>query len=91
MTQRQIRSTLDLESAYSKEDIEKIIQQLQYPMGYVGRIQYRRNRYWLLKYLEKKTGQREEAIVLGRRRNAYQVLMKEYLIECSLPCKMATI
>ena len=47
-------------------------------------IQYRRHRYWLLKYLEAKMGQKEEAIVLGRRKNLYQVLLKEYLVECSL-------
>lgn len=85
VTQRQIRSTLDLESPYSKKEIDRIIQLLQQPMSHVGRIQYRRNRYWLLKYLEGKIGQKEEAIVLGRRRNAHQVLLKEYLIECSLP------
>jgi exoribonuclease-2 len=84
-TQRQIRSILNLEKSYSKEEIEKIIHMLQLPMSHVGRIQYRRNRYWLLKYLEGKIGQKEEAIVLGRRRNTYQILIKEYLIECSLP------
>ena len=85
VTQRQIRSTLGLEAPYSKEEIDNIIQLLRQPMSYIGRIQYRRNRYWLLKYLETKIGEKEEAIVLGRRRNAYQVLLKEYLIECSLP------
>lgn len=85
VTQRQIRSTLDLESPYSKNEIDHIIQFLQHPMANVGRIQFRRNRFWLLKYLEGKIGQKEEAIVLGRRRNAYQILIKEYLIECSLP------
>jgi exoribonuclease II len=38
----------------------------------------------LLKYLEGKMGQKEAAIVLGRRKNSYQVLLKEYLVECSL-------
>ncbi len=85
ITQRQIRSTLDLEAPYTKEEIDKLIQLLNQPMSQVGRIQFRRNRYWLLKYLESKTGQKEEAIVLGRRRNAYQVLLKEYVLECSLP------
>jgi exoribonuclease-2 len=84
VTQRQIRSTLNLEVPYSKEEIDKIIQLLKEPMRHVGRIQYRRHRYWLLKYLEAKMGQKEEAIVLGRRKNLYQVLLKEYLVECSL-------
>ena len=54
-------------------------------MADVGRIQFRRNRYWLLKYLEGRIGGKEEAIVLQRRRNAYSILLKAYMIECPLP------
>jgi len=38
-----------------------------------------------LKYIEKRIGRKEEAIVLNKRRNNYQILMKEYMIECNLP------
>ena len=55
------------------------------PMGNVARVQYNRHRYWLLKYLEQKVGQKEEAIVLSKRRNDYQILLSEYMIECDLP------
>ena len=85
VTQRQIRSVLGLESAYTHQEIEEIIQQLTQPMADVGRIQFRRNRYWLLKHLEGRVGQKEEAIVLQRRRNTYSVLLKAYMIECTLP------
>ena len=85
ITQRQIRAAHDLEAPYSTEDIDKIIQLLEQPMANVSRIQHRRLRYWLLKYLEKRIGQKEEAIVLARRRNSYQVLVPEYMIECDLP------
>ena len=54
-------------------------------MSYVAKIQYNRHRYWLLKYLEKHIGQKEEAIVLYKKRNNYQILLTEYLIECELP------
>jgi exoribonuclease II len=50
----------------------------------VSRMQFQRNRYWILKYLESRTGQKEEAIVVGRKRNAYQILMTEYMLECDL-------
>ncbi len=84
-TQRQIRAAHGLEEPYSAEEIDKIIQQLEQPMGIVSRIQHRRLRYWILKYLEKMVGQKEEAIVLARRRKSYQVLIPEYMIECDLP------
>lgn len=85
VTQRQIRSLLGLEAAYTEKEIEEIIAQLTQPMANVGRIQFRRNRYWLLKYLEGRIGEKEEAIVLQRRRNAYGILLKAYMIECLLP------
>ena len=85
VTQRQLRAVLGLETAYTEKEIEEIIGQLAQPMADVGRIQFRRNRYWLLKHLEGRIGSKEEAIVLQRRRNAYSILLKAYMIECPLP------
>jgi exoribonuclease-2 len=85
VTQRQIRSVMGLEPAYTAEEIENLLQLLQQPMANVSKIQYRRNRYWILKYLEKRIGEKEEAIVLAKRRNGYQILLCQYLIECDLP------
>jgi exoribonuclease II len=83
-TQRQIRAVFGLESPYTVEEVDNIIQLLEEPMSYVTKIQYNRHRYWLLKYLEKHIGQKEEAIVLYKKRNNYQILLTEYLIECEL-------
>ena len=85
VTQRQIRSVLGLEEAYTEQEIEGIIEQLAQPMADVGRIQFRRNRYWLLKHLEGRIGKKEEAIVLRRRHNAYSILLTAYMVECALP------
>ena len=85
VTQRQIRSVFGLETPYTPEEIKDIIQTLETPINSVSRIQYTRNRYWLLKYLENKIGGKEEAIALSKRRNNYQILLKEYMIECNLP------
>lgn len=85
VTQRQLRAIFGLEAPYTAEEVKQIIQLLEQPTGSVSRIQFNRNRYWLLKYLEGKTGQKENAIVLNRMRNNYQVLLTEYMIECSLP------
>ena len=84
VTQRQIRAILGQEVPYSTDEIRQIIQQLQEPMQKVSRMQYQRTRYWIFKYLESRIGQKEDAIVLGKRRNAYQVLLTEYMIECDL-------
>jgi exoribonuclease-2 len=85
VTQRQLRAILGLEEAYSVEDIDRIIQLLEIPMSQVSRVQFARNRYWLLKHLEKRVGAKEEAIVLFKKRNSYQILMPAYMVECELP------
>ena len=38
-----------------------------------------------MKYLEGKAGQKEEAIVLGKRKHNYLLLLTEYMLECNLP------
>ncbi len=85
VTQRQLRAILGLETAYTQKEIKEIIEQLTRPMADVGRIQFRRSRYWLLKHLEGRIGEKEEAIVLQRRRNTYAILLKAYMIECPMP------
>jgi exoribonuclease-2 len=85
ITQRQLRAVLGMEKPYSTEEIDKAIQLLELPMGNVARVQFNRHRYWLLKYLEQCIGRKEEAIVLGKRRNNYQILLSDYMIECDLP------
>ncbi len=85
VTQRQLRAVFGMEIPYTREQVQNIIHLLDLPMGHVSKIQYRRNRYWLLKYLEGRAGQREEAMVLYRRRSNYIALIPEYMIECELP------
>jgi exoribonuclease-2 len=85
VTQRQIRSVFGMEQPLTREEINDIIQILEQPMSHVIKTQYNRHRYWLLKYLEKQIGQKEEAIVLYKKRNNYQIILREYMIECELP------
>jgi exoribonuclease II len=85
LTQRQLRAAMGIEKPYTEQDVSRIIQKLENPMSCVARLQFRRNRYWLLKYLEGHIGKKEEAIVLSKRRNGYQILLTEYMIECMLP------
>ncbi len=84
VTQRQIRAVLDMEEPYSEKEIRYIIQALEEPIRTVGRTQFTRQRYWMLKFLEGKIGQKEEAIVLEKRRDYYWVIIPEYMFECKL-------
>lgn len=83
-TQRQIRAVFGFEAPASAKEIDYIIQLVEQPMSCVTKIQYNRNKYWLLRYLEKRIGQKEEAVVLYKKRNNYQILIPEYLLECDL-------
>ena len=84
VTQRQLRAVSGLEEPYTQNQIEAIIAAAEEPMMQVGRIQYRRQRYWLLKHLQACTGQKEEALVLFKRRDGYIILLQKYMLECRL-------
>ncbi len=84
-TQRQLRSLLGLETLYSDEEIRFIIQAVEQPMSYITVLQRERLRYWILRYLERHVGQKQEALVLEKRRHRYVILLTKYMIECSLP------
>ncbi len=84
VTQRQIRAVLGLETPYGSDEINRIIQLLELPLQHVSRVQLYRNRYWILKCLEKKIGEQQEAIVLMKKKNNYQILLPEFMIECDI-------
>jgi exoribonuclease II len=84
VTQRQLRAALGLEKPYTSQEIDFIIASLAEPMGLVGRIQYRRQRYWLFKHLESRIGSKCEATVLNKRRDGHIILLTDYLLECQL-------
>ncbi len=84
VSQRQVRSVLGLEAPYSTREIKKIIRNLGIPMSQVSKIQFKRHRYWLLKYLENEIGKEKEAMVLNQYRDNFTILLKEYMMECRL-------
>jgi len=55
----------------------------------VGLNQFLRKHYWILKYIEKKSDKKEEAIVLEKRRHNYAILLPAYMMECKLPISVA--
>ncbi len=84
VTQRQLRAAAGLEEPYTRQQIDTIIASSEEPLMQVGRIQYRRQRYWLLKHLQERVGQKEEALVLFKRRDGYIILLQNYMFECRL-------
>jgi exoribonuclease-2 len=84
VTQRQIRSILGLEAPYTESEIRQVIQELETPMRNAGQVQFLRHRFWILTMLEKRIGEKEEALVLDRRRNEYIIILTKYMLECSM-------
>lgn len=85
VTQRQLRSLLGLEDPYSADELRFVIRTVERPSEYITVLQRERLRYWILRYLERRVGQKEEALVLEKRRNRYVILLTQYMLECSLP------
>ncbi len=90
VTQRQIRAVFNYEKPYSKIEINQIIQKLPYPQSIAAKAQYSRNRYFILKYLEKKSGSTTQAIIINQRKNFHIVLLCEYMLECKLSLPSGT-
>lgn len=84
VTQRQIRALLGKEEPYTYEEIENTIHMANEPIRNATLLQRSRNRYWLLKYLETRIGEKTEALVLYRRKNDCQILLPEYMLQCNL-------
>ncbi|CCK79179.1 ribonuclease catalytic domain-containing protein [Desulfobacula toluolica] len=85
LTQRQIKSIFGYDKAYTKTELETIIQSISVAIANAGRIQSSRKRYWIIKYLESKRGNTYEALVLDCHRDHYNVLIKEFMYEAKLP------
>jgi exoribonuclease-2 len=85
LTQRQIKAILGYNRAYSKTELETILQSISQTIANAGRVQSARKRYWIIKYLEGQKGCNYEALVLDRYRDHYNVLIKEFMFEAKLP------
>lgn len=70
---------------YSRGDLEQILSVIEPPMRRAGQLKTRRLRYWLLKYLAGRVGQRQEALVLETLPHRYRLVLPELLLELFLP------
>ena len=70
---------------YSREDLEKILTVIEPAMRRAGLLKARRLRYWLLKYLASRLGQKMEALVLEALPHRYRLIFPQILLEVFLP------
>lgn len=82
--QRQIRSHFGFNEAYSEEEISEITAMLENTLTGINRVQFSRKRYWMLKALEEKRGEKEPALVINEKRNNYGIFLLNYMMESRL-------
>jgi len=83
---RQILAAVsDAPRPYGREDLEKILTLIEPAMRRGGLLKARRLRYWLLKYLTGRVGEKMEALVLESLPHRYRLMFPHILLEVFLP------
>lgn len=67
--------------AYSSKDLEKIVTVIEPAMRRAGQLKTQRLRYWLLKYLAGRVGQKLEALVVDALPHRYRLLFPNLLFD----------
>lgn len=85
MIHRQILAAVsDLPPPYQRQDLEQLLPVMEPAMRRAGQLKARRLRYWLLKYLAARVGQKQEALVLEALPHRYRLIFPELLLELFL-------
>jgi exoribonuclease-2 len=66
---------------YGPEDLERILATIEPAMRRAGQMKTRRLRYWLLKHLATRVGQKLEALVLDSPPHRYRLMLPDILLE----------
>ncbi len=66
---------------YGPEDLDQILATIEPAMRRAGQLKTRRLRYWLLKYLAARVGQKLEALVLESLPHRYRLMLPDILLE----------
>ncbi len=84
--QRQLLAALSEQAApYTRKDLEQILTTLEPALRRAGLLKTKRLRYWLLKYLSQRLGQKLPALVLEQHPNRYRLLLPDILLETEMP------
>ena len=88
--QQQIKSLLAGKGAcYRLEELNDLGAKILTTQSRVNQVRHYRHRYWLLKYLEPKVGERVEALVINRGPKRVQVVLTDCLLDGDLPAVQA--
>jgi exoribonuclease-2 len=91
MMQRQLVSLLSGKPpVYGKNDLRNIANDAEPRLTKAAIVEQERQRYWLLKHMEDKIGERFSALVIDKRVRSYSILINEYLLETNLSVSAGT-
>ncbi|MDD2903657.1 MAG: ribonuclease R [Syntrophales bacterium] len=91
VTHRQLLAFLhEAPLPYTPEDLGRILAIIEPAMRRAGFLKTRRLRYWLLKYLAARVGQKKEALVLEALPHRYRLLFPDIHLEVFLPAAATT-
>lgn len=86
VSQRQLLAALcNQPLPYSRESLEDLLTVLEPALRRAAVLKSKRSRYWLLKYLSQRLGQKMAALVLEQHPNRYRLLLPELLLETEMP------
>jgi exoribonuclease-2 len=84
--QRQLLAALSEQAVpYSREALEELLTTLEPALRRAATLKTRRLRYWLLKHLSQRLGQKLQAMVLEQHPNRYRLLLPDILLETEMP------
>jgi len=86
IAQRQLRSVLIGDrKPYSEEELKQVIVDSESTQAKINLAHEKRRKYWLIKHLEGKIGEKVIALVLNHSFNRCELLLTDYLLETSIP------
>jgi exoribonuclease-2 len=85
LAEHQILGALRGTPVWTQEQLEAIIARVGPALSKVGLVEELTERYWIMRYLEKKVGSTTTAVVLDRFPNRYLIHLEEYLLEVDMP------
>ncbi|MGQ9921595.1 MAG: ribonuclease catalytic domain-containing protein, partial [Desulfobacca sp.] len=86
VSQRQLLAALCQQPLpYSREALEELLTVLEPALRRAALLKAKRSRYWLLKYLSQRLGQKMPALVLEQHPNRYRLLLPDLLLETEMP------
>jgi exoribonuclease-2 len=84
LVEQQLLGFLRGQLVFTEEQLEEIITTVGPIISKVGLVEELTEKYWILRYLEKRIGSTTKAVVLDRFSNRYLVHLNEYILETDM-------